>query len=144
MVRTTVAIRRIAMARENDFRLQFRDAGRGLLEVIDFKPQEHAIARREFGVADGTMMMLHVPAVQLKHQPALRNESLIMVAAVIAPAAKEPLIPAAARFHITNANQGLRAHKKFARYFNVCTSTDSTPGRCDAISVHESPPSGEQ
>jgi hypothetical protein len=42
------------------------------------------------------VMMLDVPAVQLKHQSAARNEPFILRPAMPALAAKEPLIPAAA------------------------------------------------
>ena len=56
------------MAREDDLRTQLRGAGNSRLEVVNFKPQEHAISRREAGIADGFVMMLHLPAMQLKNQ----------------------------------------------------------------------------
>src|SRR5688572_6458711 len=100
MVRTTVTLGWIAMARQNDFCLQFRGAGHRPFEVVDFKPQQDAVPRREFRIADATMMMLHIPVVQLKHQPAIRNEALIMGATMVALTTEEPLIPAAARLNI--------------------------------------------
>jgi len=76
------------MARQNDFRLQFRGAGNGRVEVVNFKPQKHAVASREFPVTDRTMMVLHLPVMQLKHQPAIRNEPLIIWTAMVTLAAK--------------------------------------------------------
>jgi hypothetical protein len=38
MVRTTVTVRRIAMAGQNDLRLQVDSSGYGRVEVVDFKP----------------------------------------------------------------------------------------------------------
>ena len=88
MVRTTITVGWIAMARQDDLRLQLRSSGSGGIKVADFKPQEHAVSRWKVGVANASVMMLHIPMVQLKNQPALRNKSLIVRAAVIAPAAE--------------------------------------------------------
>ena len=37
---------------------------------------------REVWIADRTVMMLHFPSMQLKDQPAVRNQSLILAAMV--------------------------------------------------------------
>jgi hypothetical protein len=63
VVGAAISVGRIAMAWEEDLRLQVRGAGDGRVEVADLEPQEHAVSRRELRVADGTVMMLHVPAV---------------------------------------------------------------------------------
>jgi hypothetical protein len=55
-------------------------------------------------------MMLHIPAVQLKNQPAVRNEPLVLRAAMAALTAKEALIPATARLNIAHANERLWTH----------------------------------
>jgi hypothetical protein len=62
---------------------------------------------REVWVADGTVVVLHIPTVQLKNQPAARNEPLILGAAVAALTAEETLIPATARLNVTHANERL-------------------------------------
>src|SRR5439155_26715474 len=108
MVRTAVTVRRIAMARKEDLSLQIRGAGNGRVEVANFKPQEHAVSRCEVGIADGTVMMLNIPPVQLKNQPAVRNEPLILRAAMGTLTAKKTLVPATARLNIAHANKGLR------------------------------------
>jgi hypothetical protein len=110
MVRTTVTVRRIPMAGQNDLRLQVHSSGYGRVEVVDFKPKEHTISVREVSVANGTVMMLHVPMVQLKNQPAVRNEPLILGAAVVALATKETLIPATAGLNVSDTNKRLWAH----------------------------------
>jgi hypothetical protein len=110
MVRTAVTLGRIPMAREDDLRTQLRGAVNSRLEVVDFKPQEHAISRREAGIADGSVMVLHIPAVQLKNQLAVRNEPLILRAAMATLTVKETLIPATARLNIAHGNKGLWTH----------------------------------
>ena len=56
-------------------------------------------------------MMSHIPTVQLKGQPALRNEPLVVGAAVVALAIEEALVPATARLNVTHANEGLWLHR---------------------------------
>ena len=43
MVRAFVALGRIPMARERDLRTQLLGAGNSRVEVVNFKPQQHAI-----------------------------------------------------------------------------------------------------
>jgi hypothetical protein len=51
--------------------------------------------------------------VQLEDQCATRNQSLIFRGAVRALATEEALVPSAASFDITHANEGLWSHTKF-------------------------------
>jgi hypothetical protein len=113
MVRTALTLGRIPMAREDDLRLKLRGPGDSRVEVANFKPQEHAVSRREVGIADGTVMMLHIPTVQLKNQLPVRNEPLILRAAMATLTAKETLIPATARLNIAHANKRLWTHMNF-------------------------------
>ena len=92
------------MSWQDDLRLQVRSAGNDRLEIVHFKPEEHTISMGEVWVADRAVMMLDIPTVQLKNQPAVRNKSLILGAAMIALAAEESLIPATARLDIGHAN----------------------------------------
>lgn len=80
------------------------------VEVAHLKPQEHAVSRCEVGIADGTVMMLHIPAMQLKNQAVVRNGPLIVRAAVPTLTTKQALIPATARLNITHTNKGLGMH----------------------------------
>jgi hypothetical protein len=49
--------------------------------------------------------------MQLEDQNTSRFQSFVLVPTVIALAAKQSLIPAAAGFDISDGNQGLRTHK---------------------------------
>jgi hypothetical protein len=71
------------MAWQRDFGPQLPCASNGRVEVSHFKPQEHTVSSGEAGIADGAVIMLDVPAVQLKNQRAFRYEALIMWPAVI-------------------------------------------------------------
>jgi hypothetical protein len=96
---------------QNDLRLQLPGAPNGFIKILDFKPQKYAISVREFRIADRTVMMLHVPTVQLKNQPAVRDKPLILRTAVITFAAEETLIPTTARLNIAHADQRLWVHR---------------------------------
>jgi hypothetical protein len=86
-------------------------ASDGCIKVLDLKPQEHAISVWfKIGISNGAMMMLHLPSVQLQNQSALRNQSFILGTAMCALATKQLLIPTAARFDITHANEWLWMH----------------------------------
>ncbi len=99
------------MAGHDNLSVHFLGASSGRFEVLDLKPQEHAISiRLKIGISDGAMMVLHVPAVQLQNQSALRNQPFILGAAVCALTTQQALIPAAARFDITHANEWLWMH----------------------------------
>jgi hypothetical protein len=121
------------MAWPNDLRPQVRSARNGRVEVADFKPEEHAISMGEVWVADGAVMMLDIPTVQLKNQPAVRNKSLILGAAMIALAAEESLIPATARLDVAHANQGLWIHRN---HVNSSSCQGSSARAICTVSAH--------
>ncbi len=115
-----VAVGRIAVAWHDDLGLQ------GSVEVVKFKPQDHAVSVRPDGwIADATMVMFHVPSMQLKDQPAIRDQSLILRAAVRTLTAEETLIPATARFDVARAHERLWMHKNLGAIVILC----SRPGR---------------
>jgi hypothetical protein len=65
------------MPRQDNLRLQVRGTSNGRFEVAYFKPEQHAISVREVWIADRTVVMVHFPFVQLKHQFAFEREALI-------------------------------------------------------------------
>ena len=95
----------------NHLDLHFFGAGYGRVEIIEFKPQQHAIAMLQILVTDRTVIVSHVPAVQLKDQSIVQNKTLILGAAMRTSTTKQTLIPATARFDIVHANQRLWAHR---------------------------------
>jgi hypothetical protein len=106
MVRT-----RVAMPRQDNLRLQVRGATNGRFEVVYFKPEQHAISVREVWIADGTVVMLRFPFVQLKHQFAFEHETFIFRSAVAALTPEETLIPPTAGLNVTHANERLWMHR---------------------------------
>jgi hypothetical protein len=55
------------MAFLDDLRLHFHGAGNGRVEVVDFKPQQDTVAVGfGVGIADWTMVVFDIPAVQLQ------------------------------------------------------------------------------
>jgi hypothetical protein len=111
MVRPAVAGWRIAMPGKNHLGLHFLGASHCCIEVVNLKPKEDTIAMRQILVTDGTVMVSHIPAVQLKEQPIVQSKTLILGAAMRTLATKQTLIPATARFDIVHANQRLWAHR---------------------------------
>ena len=98
------------MTRQDNLRLQVGGAGKGRVEVGNFKPEEHAVSGCDVGIADGTVMILLVPGMELKDQLTIGNEPLVVRAAMGTLTAKETLIPATTRFDIARANKRLWMH----------------------------------
>jgi hypothetical protein len=111
MVWAAVAGWRIAMPGLNHLDLHFFGARHGRVEIVEFKPQQHTIAMRQILVTDWTVIVSHIPAVQLKDQSILQNKTLVFGAAMRTSTTKQTLIPATARFDIVHANQRLWAHR---------------------------------
>ena len=111
MVRATVAGWRISMPGLNHLDLHFLRARHGRVEIIEFKPQQHTIAMRQILVTDWTVIVSHIPTVQLQNQSIVQNKTLILGAAMRTSTTKQTLIPATARFNIVHTNQRLWAHR---------------------------------
>ena len=98
------------MPGKDDWRPQLRHTGRRIIEVADFEPEQHPIAVGQRGIADRTVVMLDVPAMQLEEQAIVLDEALVLWATVAAPAPQKTLVPAATCLDITDADQGLWTH----------------------------------
>jgi len=107
MVRAAVTVRWIAVTRQYNLRLQVLRARDSRIEVVQFKPEENAVSMCQLGVANGTVVMLHIPGVQLKNEPALGNEPLVLRASMPTLTPEQTLIPATAGLNIAHANQWL-------------------------------------
>jgi hypothetical protein len=55
-------------------------------------------------------MVIHLKAVQLKDESSIRNQLFVFGPSVIAPAAKQTLVPQAAFRHVGNSDESLRPH----------------------------------
>jgi len=99
------------MAWQDNLGVHRLGARNGCVEVVDLKPQEHAVSVwLKTGIPDGAVMVLHIPSVQLQDQPSSRDQPFILTATVRALTTQQTLIPATARLNITHADQGLRMH----------------------------------
>jgi hypothetical protein len=86
-------------------------AGHYRIEVVDLKPQQHAIAVGPFiGITDTAMMMLRVECVQLQDQRPVRDETLIFPPTMSTRAAEKAPIPAAACLDVVHGDQWLGTH----------------------------------
>ena len=93
------------MTRKDDLHPPFCRPRNGGVKILQLKPEQDAIPMRQFQIANAAVMVRNLPVVQLKYQFAVRgNEPFIVRAAVVAPATKQTLIPAAARLAITYTN----------------------------------------
>ena len=98
------------MARQHNLRSEFLSAEHCGGKILYFKPQQHTIPMSKVWVADGPVMMFRLPAMQLHEQLTVRKQLLILFSAVAALASQQTLVPATARFDISDANQGLWTH----------------------------------
>jgi hypothetical protein len=101
---------RIAERSEDDLCTQLGGALGGSVEVADLEPQQHTIARRKAGIADGTMFVVDLPVVELENELAVRDEPFVVGTAMRALTAEEPLVPRTARFDIVNRDKWLGPH----------------------------------
>lgn len=101
------------MAREDNFGLEFQSAGGCRVEIVQFKPEQDAVAvGLEILVSNWAVMVLDIPAMQLHHEAILPDKALILGASVGTLTAQQVLIPAAAAFDVADANQWLGTHER--------------------------------
>src|SRR5262245_59696364 len=100
------------MAWHDDLRFHFGGTGHGRIKVVEFKPQEYAIAiGLVIWIPDRSVVVFDLEAVQFENQRALRDQSLIFRASVRALTAQETLIPLATRLDVGYRNEGLGTHQ---------------------------------
>lgn len=111
MVRATITGWWVAMTGQGDLGIHLRRAGNGFIKVVDLKPQQNTIALRlVVRIADRSVVVIDLDAVQPQDQPVIRDQSLIFRAAVRALAPEQTLVPAATRFDIRHCDEGLGTH----------------------------------
>jgi hypothetical protein len=105
------AFRRIAVRWEDDIQTHRCGAGDRCVEVVDLEPQQHPVTvRAVVWLADTTVIVLDVEAVQLHHQLTAIDQALIVRAAVVAAHAQQFLIPPAAHLDVGGTDQWLGTH----------------------------------
>ena len=60
---------RIDVTFAHDGGIKLTSADRYFLEIVHLEPKQNAVANRPGRIANGTMMMIGVPVVQLQDQP---------------------------------------------------------------------------
>ena len=77
------------MPRYHDLDAHFRGALHDRVKVVYLEPKQYTVSVWfVITIADRSMMVLYVEAVQLQHKLAIRDQLLIFGTAVIAPAAQ--------------------------------------------------------
>ena len=61
-------------------------------------------------ITNGSVVMLYIKTMKLQYELAFPKQSFVLASAVITPATQQALVPLAARFHVSDGNQGLRSH----------------------------------
>ena len=111
----------------DDFRMHLLSSVHGSIEIVNFEPQQDAVAIGfRIGIADGTMVMFDIPAVKLEDQLIIRDQPFIFPPAVRALTAKETLIPPATCFDVFHRNERLRTHENL--YVSRPRRADQPPG----------------
>ena len=99
------------MARQDNLGGHFLGTSDCRVEVVDLKPEEHAVpVRLRVGVPYRAVMVFHFPLVQLQHQLASGDQPFVIGTAMVALTAQQPLIPATAGFDIAHADERLWPH----------------------------------
>lgn len=99
------------MPGHDDLHAHFSRALHDRIKVVYLEPQQYTVSIwLVIAIADWTVMVFYVEAVQLKDKLAIRDQLLIFGAPMIAPAAQQTLIPSATCFHIGYGDERLRAH----------------------------------
>ncbi len=99
------------MPGQDDFHAHFSGTLHDRFKVVYLEPEQYTVSVwLVITIADGTVIVFHFEAVQLKDKPAIRDQPLIFGAPVIAPAAQQTLIPSATCFHIGYGDERLGTH----------------------------------
>lgn len=99
------------MPRPNNLRPHLDGALHDRFEIVYLKPKQHAVSVWPVvRIADPAVMMLHGEAVQLEHKLPVRDQLFIGGTSMITPAAKQTLVPPAARLNIGYGDQRLSTH----------------------------------
>lgn len=100
------------MTRKNDSCAQLVRAVHSGVEVVDFEPEQDAVAvRLVVGIRNSPVVVFNVERMQLEDQGFARNQALVRRPAVCALTAQEALIPQATVLDITDDDQGLKSHR---------------------------------
>jgi len=99
------------MPGDDDLHAHFSGALKDRVKVVHLEPQQYTVSVwLVITIADGTVMVFYVEAVQLQDKLTIEDQLLIFGAAVTASAAQQTPIPSAAGFHIGYGDERMRMH----------------------------------
>src|SRR5262245_49649330 len=125
------------MARHHHLDLHLLGPGHCRVKVVNLKPEKDTISMGfEIWITDRTVMVLHIPLVQLKDQPPLQDQTFILRTAMRTLTAKQSMIPPAAQFDIAHANQRLCTHRGLLLVtVSICPSAPPASDWSPALSL---------
>ena len=93
------------MPRQQDVNAHFGGTVDDGIEIVHLEPQQHSVSVWPIvRIRYWPVMMLHFEAVELKNKLAVGNQLFVLIAAMIAAAAEETLIPRTAGFDVANSD----------------------------------------
>ena len=111
MIGAATAVGRIPMRCQDDLGWQLRGPGHGGIEILDLKPQQHAVAiGTVIRITHRAVIMVHFPVMELHDQGLAIHEPLVLRTTVVALTAKQSLIPSTRCFDVRDGNERLWAH----------------------------------
>mgnify|MGYP006932746845 CR=1 FL=1 len=83
----------------------------GCVKVFELKPQDESVpVRAARGIAKRSVVMLHLPFVQLKDESSIGGQALVLDASVAADQANQSLVPTTDHLDVVDADQRSELH----------------------------------
>lgn len=102
---------------QNHLGAQLTGAFDGGVEVVDFEPQQDAVAvRMGLWITDPAVVVIDLPVMELHDQLTVGDETLVLRSAMVAVTAEQLLVPPATGFDVAYRDQRLGSHKANATY----------------------------
>ena len=101
---------------QNHLGAQFAGPFDGGVKVVDFEPQQDAVAARAgVRVTNRAVVVIHSPVVELHDQLTVGDETLVLRSTVVAVTAEQLLVPPATGFDVAYRDQRLGRIKPMLR-----------------------------
>ena len=101
---------------QNHLGAQSTDAFDCGVEVVDFEPQQDAVAVRvNLWITDPALVVIDLPIMKLHDQLTVGDETLVLRSTVVAVTAEQLLVPPATGFDVAYSDQRLGSHDAVLR-----------------------------
>ena len=99
------------MTRQHHVHLHLDRPPKGGVEVVQFEPQQDAVAVRPVcPVGDRAVMVLDFKGVELQDEFAVPGQPFVLGTSVSALESEQTLVPATAGFHVSDGDEWLWSH----------------------------------